>query len=169
MAWAARILIASGMKVLYIDWDAHHGDGVENLLRDYPDAVTASIHDGTIFPGTGRDGHEPENGVYNWALPSGAGDKEFLAAMDDIETLANTIKPDIILLATGADAHISDPLSTLNFDYPGYKAAAEVVARIANRHSRGRVLIGGAGGYQPFDHTPKIWATVVSEVYNNVI
>lgn len=169
MAWAARILVASGMKVMYIDWDAHHGDGVENLLRDYPDAVTASIHDGTIFPGTGRNGHEPENGVYNWALPAGAGDKEFLAAMDDIETLANTIQPDIVLLATGADAHISDPLSTLNFDYPGYTAAAQAVARIANKHSRGRVLIGGAGGYQPFDHTPKIWGTVVSEVHRNVI
>ena len=168
MAWAAKAFASAGLKPMYIDWDAHHGDGVENLLRQYPTITTASIHDGTIFPGTGLRGHEPENAVYNWALDSESGDVEFLDAMQEIELLADTVKPDVILLATGADAHHSDPLSTLNFNYPGYKAAARIVADIANKHAKGRVLIGGAGGYQPFDHTPKVWATVVSEVYSSI-
>jgi hypothetical protein len=43
-----------------------------------------------------------------------------------------------------------------------------MIADIANKHANGRVLIGGAGGYQPLDHTPKVWATVVSEIYNNI-
>jgi acetoin utilization deacetylase AcuC-like enzyme len=86
----------------------------------------------------------------------------------EIEILADEIQPDVILLATGADAHHSDPLSSLTFDYPGYRAAARIIADIANKHSKGRVLIGGAGGYQPFDHTPKVWATVVSEIYNHI-
>ena len=93
---------------------------------------------------------------------------EFLDAMQEIQLLADEIQPDVILLATGADAHHSDPLSTLNFNYPGYKAAARIVADIANKHAKGRVLIGGAGGYQPFDHTPKVWATVVSEIYSAI-
>jgi len=169
MAWAALDFNARGYKVMYVDWDAHHGDGVENILRDHYDIITASIHDSVIFPGTGLNGHSPDEGVYNWALDPASDDKAFVSAMSEIEALADKVKPDIVLLATGADAHATDPLSTLMFDYPGYTHAAEAVARIANKYSAGRVLIGGAGGYQPFDHTPKIWATVVSQIYRNVL
>jgi acetoin utilization protein AcuC len=168
MAWAAKEFHRNGMKVMYIDWDAHHGDGVENLLASSRDIVTCSIHDSVIFPGTGLDGHKPSFGIYNWALDPGSGDDAFRDAVDQVAELSHKIQPDVVLLATGADAHISDPLSTLNFDYPGYKYAAKVVGQIANTYSQGRVLIGGAGGYQPFDHTPQIWSEVVGTVYEEV-
>jgi acetoin utilization protein AcuC len=167
MALVAKLFMAAGLKPMYIDWDAHHGDGVENILRAYPNLVTASIHQGGIFPGTGLTS-EPENGAYNIPLSNGDGDIEFLDAMQDIELLADEIQPDVILLATGADAHHSDPLSGLNFDYPGYRAAAKIVGEIANKHAKGRVLIGGAGGYQPLTHTPQVWAQVVAQVYSTV-
>jgi acetoin utilization protein AcuC len=167
MALVAKLFMAAGLKPMYIDWDAHHGDGVENILRAYPNLVTASIHQGGIFPGTGLTS-EPENGAYNFPLSNGDGDIEFLDAMQDIELLADEIQPDVILLATGADAHHSDPLSGLNFDYPGYRAAAKIVGEIANKHAKGRVLIGGAGGYQPLTHTPQVWAQVVAQVYSTV-
>lgn len=167
MAWAAREFASLGMRVMYVDWDAHHGDGVEAMLLDRPDIVTASIHDGGIFPGTGQ-AHMPEHGAYNWPLGYGAGDVEFRAAIDDIVLLANDVKPDVVLLATGADGHVTDPLSTICFDYPGYAYAAEAVAGIALDYSEGRVLIGGAGGYQPHTHTPLIWADVVSTVAEKV-
>jgi acetoin utilization protein AcuC len=167
MALVAKLFMAAGLKPMYIDWDAHHGDGVENILRAYPNLVTASIHQGGIFPGTGLTS-EPENGAYNFPLSNGDGDIEFLDAMQDIEMLADEIQPDVILLATGADAHKTDPLSSLQFDYPGYEYAAKAVARIANKHSQGRVLIGGAGGYQPLEHTPVIWAKVVSQIYRDI-
>lgn len=169
MAWAAKEFQRNGMRTMYIDWDAHHGDGVENLLADEPHLVTCSIHDSVIFPGTGLNGHFPRKGIYNWALDPSSGDIEFRQAMDEIEKLSHEIKPDVILLATGADAHVTDPLSTLKFDYPGYKYAAETVGRIANTYAEGRVLIGGAGGYQPFDHTPQIWASVVKTVHDEVL
>lgn len=168
MAWAAREFQKNGMKVMYIDWDAHHGDGVENLLSGSKDLVTCSIHDSVIFPGTGLKGHAPELGIYNWALDPASGDREFMRAMGEIEQLADTVKPDVVLVATGADAHKTDPLSTLQFDYPGYEDAAATVGRIASAYAEGRVLIGGAGGYQPFDHTPAIWASVVSKIHDEV-
>ena len=65
-------------------------------------------------------------------------------------------------------SHTTDPLSTLNFTLNGYSYAASIVAQIANKYCEGRVLIGGAGGYQPFTHTPKIWSTVVERIYRNV-
>ena len=130
--------------------------------------MTASIHDGTIFPGTGVSGHDTENLAYNWALKSGAGDTEFMDAIDEIEVIANEYKPDIILLATGADAHETDPLSSTKFTYKGYEYASKVVARIARNHTEGRILIGGAGGYQPHTHTPRIWSEVVSTIYREI-
>ena len=169
MAWAAREFQKNGMKVMYIDWDAHHGDGVENLLSGSQDLVTCSIHDSVIFPGTGLKGHFPELGVYNWALDPASGDREFMRAMGEIEQLADTVKPDVVLVAAGADAHKTDPLSTLQFDYPGYEDAAATVGRIASSYAEGRVLIGGAGGYQPFDHTPAIWAKAVSKIHDEVL
>jgi acetoin utilization protein AcuC len=165
MAWAAIEFAKHGLKVMYIDWDAHHGDGVEALLYNTPH-LTASIHDGVIYPGTGRSGHDPKSFVYNWALEENSGDDAFVSAMDEIEKIAEDYKPDIILLATGADGHETDPLSTINFTYEGYSYAAETIARIANTHCKGRVLIGGAGGYQPHTHTPRIWAQVVTDIYN---
>lgn len=164
MAWAAVEFEKHGMRAMYVDWDAHHGDGVEGLLY-YTPHLTASIHDGTIFPGTGRDGHDTENYVYNWALGQGSGDRQFAAAMADIEELADEYQPDIILLATGADGHETDPLSTIKFTYDGYLNAADTIVRIARKHTDGKVLIGGAGGYQPHTHTPRIWSEVVTTVY----
>jgi len=164
MAWAAKHFAFQGKRVMYIDWDAHHGDGVEELLLD-TDIVTCSIHQGGIFPGTGNESM-PELGAYNWALKSGAGAGEFMSAMLDIKKLASVIKPDVVLLATGADAHVSDPLSSLEFEVDDYVNAARVVSEIANTYAGGRVLIGGAGGYQPHTFTPRVWADVVSEIYS---
>lgn len=168
MAWAALEFAKYGYKVMYIDWDAHHGDGVENLLAPYPEIVTASIHDGTIFPGTGLDGHSPKDGIYNWALPAGADGTYLKDAMLDIEELAADIKPNIILLAAGADGHIMDPLSTLNYQHSDFTSAALSIATIASVHTEGKVLIGGAGGYCPMDFTPQAWVGVVSAIYDGV-
>lgn len=163
-AWAGKEFAKHGLKALYIDWDAHHGDGVEELLYDTT-IPTMSIHDGTIYPGTGRDGHTEIFSVYNWALARNSGDVEFAQAMDEIRELADKYQPDVVMLATGADAHKTDPLSSLQFDYAGYEYASGIVADIANTYSQGRVLIGGAGGYQPHTHTPSIWSEVVSSIY----
>jgi acetoin utilization protein AcuC len=166
MAWAAMEFMAAGMKVMYIDWDAHHGDGVEDLLWGTK-AVTCSIHEGGIFPGTGNSSDDKHR-AYNWPLPHGANGDHFLNCMDDIRDLADIVKPDVVLLATGADAHRTDPLSSLQYDFADYKIAAYMVADIARTYSKGRVLIGGAGGYQPLTNTPLIWSQVVHDVWKYV-
>ncbi len=79
MAVAAKELAGSGLKVLYVDWDAHHGDGVEFLLEEVPQVMTASIHNGAIFPGTGQR-HRPEANEYNWPLSYGSDGQAMLVA-----------------------------------------------------------------------------------------
>lgn len=157
MAAAAVRFASAGMRVMYVDWDAHHGDGVEALLRDAGDAVvTYSVHDGTIFPGTGHHS-EPDLGVFNWALPAGAGDEWLAEAMRDMREVARAHRPDVLLVACGADGHKGDPLTSLAYTTQGLRQAAQEAAS----WPVAQVLIGGAGGYQPFDVTPLVWAQAV--------
>jgi len=68
------------------------------------------------------------------------------------------------LLATGADGHEGENWG-LKYTFDGYAYASKVIAELANKYADGRVLIGGAGGYQPYTHTPRIWANVVRDIY----
>lgn len=147
----------AGMRVAYVDWDAHHGDGVEELLRWERDIVTMSVHDGSIFPGTGEQ-HEPARGVFNWSLEENDGDEALLQAIEAMCGIIETHDPQVVIVAAGADGHEGDRLSSLTYTLDGIEEAARQVARA----SRGRqVLIGGAGGYQPLDVTPEAWALSV--------
>ena len=163
MAWAAKHLAGQGKRVLYIDLDAHHGDGVEALTRDEPLVMTCSVHDSTIFPGTGHTS-EPECRVHNFPLAHGAGDAELLSSVAQIVRLGDGWRPEVVLVAIGADGHITDPLSSLQYSYEGYASAARTIGELAARQ-RAPVLMGGAGGYQPLTHTPAVWALFVAELF----
>lgn len=165
MAWAAKKLVAAGLKVAYVDWDAHHGDGVEALLAEEPHALTFSIHLGGIFPGTGMDGHDPARGIYNWALARGAGDYALGDAMQEVLHIIRDSRPDVILVACGADGLDGDPLGGLRYTWTGVtKGAAYPLGALAGRLGA-PVIVGGAGGYQPFDRTPEAWAQWVAHIY----
>ncbi len=168
MAFAAAWLTSVGRRVLYLDWDAHHGDGVEALTADNPDVMTASIHNVPLFPGTGYD-HVPDRQVWNYPLEGAASGTDMLAAVDDALVRATDFDPDVVLLASGADGHRDDPLSALQYDYEHFISAAKKVAHFASRHCEGRVLVGGAGGYQARTHTPAIWATVMRTLRDELV
>lgn len=176
MAWAAIEFQESGLKPLYIDWDVHAGNGVQNLLAG-TDIPTLSIHGSGIYP-YGDNNHSMERGVagtthswhneaehwYNWNLELGSGDAELATALDEVEDIVNMYEPDVILLATGADGHEGEYWG-LQYTLAGFQDSASRVARMANRHTEGRVLIGGAGGYQAETWTPIIWSEVVETIY----
>lgn len=167
MAYAARIFTAAGMRVAYLDWDAHHGDGVEALTADNPAVMTSSIHNVPLFPGTGLS-HDPENQVWNYPLSGAASGAEMLEALDDALSRAVDFGTDVVLLAAGADGHRDDPLSYLVYYYDDFVEAAMRLAAFARVHCDGRILVGGAGGYQPHTHTPAIWAEVVATLHHQL-
>lgn len=159
MAVAATVLSDGGMSVLYVDWDAHHGDGVEFLLEDRPQVLTASIHNGSIFPRTGQQ-HRPEVNAYNWALPYGSDGSAMLSALSEALDLGAASKPDIVLVAAGADGHRMDPLGGLAYEVGDFVEAARRVSDFSYEHCAGRLLVGGAGGYRADDWTPRVWFEV---------
>jgi acetoin utilization protein AcuC len=169
MAWGALAFKEAGIRPLYLDWDVHAGDGVQNLLED-TDIPTLSIHGTGIFPagmgnhhpdkfGQGHTWHDTERHFYNWNIELGSGDEALLSALDEAEDIVAGYAPDVILLATGADGHYGEYWG-MKWTLDGYVEAAHQVSTWADKF-----LIGGAGGYQPRTWTPDIWATVVREIY----
>lgn len=163
MAITAKLLAADGHRVAYLDWDAHHGDGVEALTYHERNILTASIHEFGIFPGTGA-GHNSYKLVYNWPLVPEDGDKHLMGAVREATDKIRLFRPDIVLLAVGADGHAEDPLSSLKYTEDGLAQAAEKVSLMANDICGGRILAGGAGGYRPDDYTPLSWTAMFREL-----
>lgn len=181
MAWAAREFESAGLKPLYLDWDIHAGDGVYELLRE-SGIPTLSIHNGATFPfnqrmqdsartraGERHTMHHVDEQAYNWNVLDNDGDEGFKWAIDEAAEVIDSYAPNVILLAAGADGHegVNNLGISNKYTYAGFEYAADVIAALAEKHNA-LVLIGGAGGYQPLDHTPEIWARVVERIYRRL-
>jgi acetoin utilization protein AcuC len=178
MAWAALHMEGMGRRPLYLDWDVHAGDGVQEMLSGST-IPTLSIHQGSIFPsdyntkdralaseGVRHTHHLADKAAFNWNMERDAGDEAFRWAIDEAIEVIRDYKPDTLLLAIGADAHGGQMLGTAgtNVTYDGFDYAAARVREIADELGVTGIVMGGAGGYQPLDHTPRIWANVVKRI-----
>jgi acetoin utilization protein AcuC len=153
-----------GLRVMYIDYDAHHGDGVQSIFYDDPEVLTVSIHESGLylFPASGfidelgeGDGHGYSANI---PLEAQTEDDSFLAAFDAVvPDLADAFRPDIIVLQTGCDAHALDPLTHLRCSTNVFEQLAARVVRIADRHCQGRVVATGGGGYAIHEVVPRAW------------
>jgi acetoin utilization protein AcuC len=148
-------------KVAILDFDAHHGDGTENLTAENSNVLSFSIHEKGIFPGTGNSSI-PQKSVYNYPLGDqgtegeiGKGDEALLRGVLEFCRLADEFNADLIFVAAGADGHLEDPLSSLEFSLKGYRAASTLLRQ---RFVDIPFLVGGAGGYLPDSKTPEVWA-----------
>jgi acetoin utilization protein AcuC len=153
-----------GHKVLYIDYDAHHGDGVQSIFYSDPGVLTVSIHESGLylFPTSGfideigdGDGH---GFSANIPLEAQTEDDSFLAAFDAVvPELARAFGPDIIVLQTGCDAHATDPLTHLRCTTGLFEQLVQRVVELAETHCQGRIVATGGGGYAIHTVVPRAW------------
>lgn len=156
-ALAAKILAEDyGKRVAILDIDAHHADGTENLTSGNPNILTFSVHQNGIFPGTGAE-HQADESIHNRPLSAGSDDADLIVAVQDFIDVAQAFNPDFIFVAAGGDGHIADPLSGLQYTEAGFAHAGEL---IRSNFSNLPILLGGAGGYRPDDHTPAMWISI---------
>lgn len=158
-----------GLRVAYIDIDAHHGDGVERAFFDRADVLTASVHESGafLFPGTGREARTGEGAGRGFAINApllpDAGDAEYLDAVDGVIAPAvREFAPDVIFAQLGADAHEGDPLTHLRVTTPGFIEAVRHLVALADEVCGGRIAATGGGGYQPFTAVPEMWASALA-------
>ncbi len=163
-ALAIAVLKRKFQRILYIDIDAHHADGVQAIFYDDPSVLTISIHESGkyIFPGTGfieEIGCGPGRGYSaNIPLPQRSPDRAFLDAFDEIvPALFRWFRPEIVVAQLGADAHYADPLTSLNLTLDGYVGLVQRIANLSREHCNGRILALGGGGYN-LEVVPLAWA-----------
>jgi acetoin utilization protein AcuC len=171
VAIAAALAEDPGMRVAYVDIDAHHGDGVQDIFYEDPRVLTVSVHEsGTfLFPGTGfpdETGAGPGVGTAaNLPLPPGSTDACYRLAMDDfIAPVVLAFSPDVIVAQLGADAHHDDPLTTLGLTLSGHAWLVDAIIRLANDACEGRLAATGGGGYGAFSVVPRAWASATARL-----
>jgi acetoin utilization protein AcuC len=159
VALACTVLAEQGKRVLYVDVDVHHGDGVAYAFYERCDVMTISFHEDprVLFPGTGFENEigEGEGKGYcvNVPLPVGTYDQAYMKAFVAIAIpLMAAFNPDVIVFELGADALAGDPLAHLYL-------TNNVYADINNHQLRLNkpVLMTGGGGYN-IDNTVRAWA-----------
>lgn len=153
-------------RVVYVDIDAHHGDGVFYGFEDDPDLLFADIHeDGRfLYPGTGaatETGKGRAQGTkLNLPLPPGAGDAEFHQAWEKVEEYLQSTQPEFVLFQCGADSLEGDPITHLKFSEEAHAHAAARLCTLAQDWAKGRVLAMGGGGYNR-RNIARAWTRVV--------
>lgn len=141
-----RLLRAGVDSVLYVDLDAHHGDGVQDAFVDDPRVHTISVHEAGRWPHTGALEDAGGGRAVNLPVPKGFHDAELELLVDDVVLpLADRIAPEALVLTCGADALAGDPLASMSLTNVALWDAIEHLVAVAP-HS---VVLGG-GGYNPW-------------------
>jgi acetoin utilization protein AcuC len=163
VAVALTWLANQGMKLMYVDIDAHHGDGVQNAFYESDQVMTISFHqDGrTLFPGTGfvdETGAGMGKGYsVNVPLPPFTDDASYLWAFRQIvPPLYEHFQPDLLVTQLGVDTHMDDPLTNMLLTTEGQSEIFEIFNHISPKW-----LAFGGGGYA-IDVVPRAWALAFS-------
>jgi acetoin utilization deacetylase AcuC-like enzyme len=149
VAVAAASLAARGEKVLIVDYDAHHGNGTQDVFYEDPRVLYVSLHEYPLYPGTGplRDiGAGPGTGwTVNVPVPSGTtGDVYRRAVHDVVAPIAESWGATWLLVSAGFDAHRRDPLTGLGLTAGDF---ADLTADLVQLVPEGRRLLFLEGGY----------------------
>lgn len=172
VAAAIQWLLAQGAeRIAYVDVDAHHGDGVQDLFWQDPRVLTISLHESpqTLFPGTGWPQDvgvgRGDGFAVNLALPPGTGDEAWLRGLHSVVPhLLEVYDPQVLVSQHGCDSHFLDPLTHLALSVDGQRLAAEAVHRWAHRYAGGRWVATGGGGYAIVDVVPRTWTLLMAEL-----
>ncbi len=160
-------------RVLYVDTDAHHGDGVQFTFYDDPNACTFSIHETGryLFPGTGsiteRGTGDAYGTSFNIPIDAFTEDDSFLDVYETaLREIVHNFKPDVILTQNGADAHHFDPLTHLSCTMRIYQEIPRIAHELAHEYCEGRWIAVGGGGYDIWRVVPRAWSYVWTEMSN---
>jgi acetoin utilization protein AcuC len=151
-----KVLQRAGLRrIVYIDLDAHHCDGVELAFAGDPGVRLISVHEEGRWPFSGALDDDAQGSAFNLPVPKGYNDTEARAVLDGL-ILPRTAEfaPEAIVLQCGADSLTEDPLSRLTLSNRAYIEALRAIAPLAPR-----LLVLGGGGYNPWS-VGRLWTLI---------
>jgi acetoin utilization deacetylase AcuC-like enzyme len=156
VAIAAKVAIEEHrlQRVLIVDWDVHHGNGTEEIF--YADGRVGyfSIHRWPFYPGTGA-AEETGTGdglgaTRNLPVTLGTPREEYFDLFRrELEDFAARIRPQLVLVSAGFDAHRVDPIGSFVLETEDYGRLTSEVLGVAAEHAGGRIVSLLEGGYNP--------------------
>lgn len=172
LALAINEMIKTGWHVLYLDIDAHHGDGVQEIFYSDENVMTISLHESGeyLFPGTGWI-HELGKGMgrglkLNLPLEPFTEGDSFIEVFEGVVPKAlSWFKPDAIIVQAGVDAHYSDALADLMLTSFDFQKIFKRIIELADKFSNGKILFTLGGGYS-FSAAPRIWTILLFTLFN---
>ncbi len=141
-------------RVLVVDWDVHHGNGTQERFYDDPRVGVFSIHRWPFYPGSGSD---EETGIgdglgatLNLPVKMGTSRDRYLSWFArELESFADKLRPELVLISAGFDSHRLDPVGSLDLETEDYASLTQTVMGIAATHCHGRLVSVLEGGYNP--------------------
>ncbi|MQA09119.1 MAG: acetoin utilization protein AcuC [Pseudonocardiaceae bacterium] len=176
-AVAISWLLDNGVeRIVYVDTDVHHGDGVQAAFYDDPRVLTISLHQHpfSLWPGTGTSdeigGKHAAGSAVNIPLPPGTPDSGWLRAFHAVvPSLIAEFRPQVLVTQCGVDSHAEDPLADLSLSVDGHREIYRQLRALAEEHADGRWLAMGGGGYQLVRVVPRSWTHLIATMLDRDI
>lgn len=160
-----------GIKVAYVDTDAHHGDGVQWMFYDDPQVLTVSLHESGryLFPGTGGVEEKGRGDGLGYAvnvpLEPFTDDESFISCFETVvPEVLRAFGPDFLISQNGCDAHKLDPLTHLSATTRLYEHVPRRMHDLAHEHCGGKWVATGGGGYDIWRVVPRAWTALWAAV-----
>ncbi|MBN2028577.1 MAG: histone deacetylase [Actinobacteria bacterium] len=139
-------------RVFILDWDAHHGNGLQDIFYDDDKVLYISLHQYPHYPGTGGSSEvgigKGEGFTVNFPLPARSGEEVYLAAFDQvIIPVARQYEPELVLISAGYDGHFSDLLCSMLLRGNSYAEMATRLKGLAEEFCGGKMMAALEGGY----------------------
>ncbi|MFO0944444.1 MAG: histone deacetylase [Planctomycetota bacterium] len=139
-------------RVLIVDWDVHHGNGTQDVFYADPQVMFFSAHRFPFYPGSGRISETgTQHGLgYTVNLPVryGTSRHEYQSGfLSMLEKAAEKIRPELVLISAGFDAHALDPVGSLGLESEDFGELSRLVLQVADVHASGRCVSMLEGGY----------------------
>jgi acetoin utilization deacetylase AcuC-like enzyme len=141
-------------RIMIVDWDVHHGNGTQDIFYESPEVVFFSIHryGNGFYPGTGA-ADETGRGkglghIVNVPIQYETSRKDYHDNFRRaLEKAADKIRPELVLISAGFDAHAKDPIGSLGLETEDFTVLTKEVLEVAKTHANGRVVSCLEGGY----------------------
>jgi acetoin utilization deacetylase AcuC-like enzyme len=140
-------------KILIVDWDVHHGNGTQDVFYEDETVFFFSTHQSPWYPGTGeREETGKGKGLgstLNRPCPAGSGRDKIVenAFGQDLITVMNKFRPELILVSAGFDSRIGDPLGQLRLTDKDFTSLTGIVLDFAKEYANGKIVSVLEGGY----------------------
>lgn len=139
-------------RVAILDWDSHHGNGVQDIFFEDPSVLYVSFHQYPHYPGSGSSQEigagKGKGFTVNFPFPAFTGEALYLQALEEVVLpVARSFEPQLVMIAAGYDAHHADLLCSMQLTVDSYARMAEILDGLAGEYAEGRLIATLEGGY----------------------